>query len=290
MGAVVVAMLLAVILAWGQAGAQEPAPPAPPSGSSPGPAGQGAGPQGQAPGQAPGESASPAADPGATAAGALAFFMNSRDYRTLRELKSILTEAARATYEHDSVAYNGKKGIRLAAFDYREPAPKPTSTAYGATVKTLWDDQGEAVEQRTETVRLVREGGASGPWRVAGLQKADSQPLRFKDATPGVTTLRMVLRGWVKRDVAGVKSNLTDALVKKLTAKGDTVEGLVMGDAALRHAAFRIDGLDAKGETEAAARVHLVESHNGRPGSLDGSPHTLTLVKKGSRWLLDDWK
>jgi hypothetical protein len=283
------AVVVAVMLLGRHAGAQEPAPSAPPSGSTPGPAGQGAGPEGQAPVQAPGESASPAADPGATAAGALAFFMNSRDYRTLRELKSILTESARATYEHDSVAYNGKKGIRLAAFDYREPAPKGTSTAYAATVKTLWDDQGEAVEQRTETVRLTREGG-SGAWRVAGLARVDSQPLRFKDATPGVTTLRMVLRAWVKRDVAGVKSNLTDAFVKKLTAKGDTVEGLVMGDAALRHAAFRIDGLDAKGETQAAARVRLVESHNGRPGSLDGSPHTLTLVKKGSRWLVDDWK
>jgi len=269
-GAVVVAMMLA----GGSAGAQEP-PPAP---------------EGQVPEPMPGESATPAADPGATAAAALAFFMHSRDYRTLRELKSILTESARATYDHDSVAYNGKKGIRLAAFDYREPAPKATSTAYAATVKTLWDDQGEAVEQRTETVRLTREGGGGGPWRVAALQKADSQPLRFKDATPGVTTLRMVLRAWVKRDVAAVKANLTDALVKKLTAKGDSVEGFVMGDAALRHAAFRIDGLDAAGTTQAAARVHLVESHNGRPGSLDGTPHTLTLVKKGSRWLVDDWK
>jgi hypothetical protein len=122
------------------------------------------------------------------------------------------------------------------------------------------------------------------------LTKADSQPLRFKDATPGVTTLRTVLRAWVKRDAVPVKSNLTDAFVKRLTAKGDTVEGFVMGDASLRHAAFRIDGLDAKGETQAAARVRLVESHNGRPGSLEGTPHTLTLVKKGSRWLVDDWK
>jgi hypothetical protein len=228
------------------------------------------------------------ADPGATAPSALAFFMNSRDYRTLRDLKSILTPAAQATYEHDAVAYNGKKGIRLAAFDYREPGPKPTATSTSSTVRTLWDDQGEAVEERTETVRLTREAG--GPWRVAGIARADSQPLRFKDPVPGVTTLRTVLRAWVKRDVPVVKSNLTEAFVKRLTARGDTVEGFVTGDASLRHAAFRIDGLDAKGTTQAIARVHLVESHNGRPGPLDGAERTLTLVKKGSRWLVDDWK
>ena len=279
------AVMFALLLTAGGAGAQQPPAGTPP----PGPAGQGAAPGGQVPDQEPGEGASPAAEPGATAAGALAFFMDSRDYRTLRELKSILTAQAQASYEHDAVAYNGKKGIRLAAFDYKEPAPKATSTAYAATVKTLWDDQGEAVEQRTETVRLTREGNG-GPWRVAALQKADSQPLRFKDAVPGVTTLRMVLRSWVKRDAQGVRSSLTDAFVKRLSARGDTVDGFVMGDASLRHAAFRIEGLDAKGTTQATARVRLVESHNGRPGPLDGAPHTLTLVKKGSRWLVDDWK
>lgn len=248
--------------------AQEPAPPPP----------------------QPVPDASPAAvaDPGATVGAALAFFMNSRDYRTLRELKSILTPAAQATYEHDAVAYNGKKGIRLAAYDYRDPGAKPNSTSYTATVKTLWDDQGEAVEQRTESVRLTRE--ANGPWRVAGLSRVDSQPLRFKDAIAGVTTLRTVLRAWVKRDAAVVKANLTEALVKRLQAKGDTIEGFVTGDAALRHAAFRIDDVDTKETTGALARVHLVESHNGHPGSLDGAEHTLTLVKKGSRWLVDDWK
>jgi hypothetical protein len=267
------AVMCAVCLFASSALAQQPAsppPPPPPDASQ------------------PDGSASPAADPGATVGGALAFFMNSRDYRTLRELKSILTPGAQATYEHDAVAYNGKKGIRLAAFDYREPGAKPNATSYTATVKTLWDDQGEAVEERTETVRLTREPNAS--WRVAGLARVDSQPLRFKDAIPGVTTLRMALRSWVKRDATGVRSNLTDAFVKRLQAKGDTVEGFVMGDAALRHAAFRIDDVDAKGTTGAVARVHLVEAHNGRPGSLEGAEHTLTLVKKGSRWLLDDWK
>src|SRR5262245_27952794 len=119
MGAVVFAAFLLPV----SAPAQEPPPPQPDANQAP---------TGPPPGAAPEESPSTATDPGATAAGALAFFMNSRDYRTLRELKSILTPSAQATYDHDSVAYNGKKGIRLAAFDYHEPAPKPTTIAFAA--------------------------------------------------------------------------------------------------------------------------------------------------------------
>src|SRR5258705_10793218 len=97
--------------------------------------------------------------------------------------------ALTAVDDHDATPFSGKKGYRLSAFDYREPAPKPSSTAYTASVRCLWDDQGEAVELRTENVRLARDHDAS--WRVAGVGKAASGPLRAPKAIPGGSSLRM---------------------------------------------------------------------------------------------------
>jgi hypothetical protein len=230
----------------------------------------------------------PATDPGETPSGALAFFMASRDYRTIRELKSILTPQARAAYDHDSVAYNGRKGVRLAAWDYKEPAPKPGATSVSIAIRTLWEDQGEAVEQRSETARLQRD--PTGPWRVAALQKTGSENLRMKDAVPGVTTLRMLLRAWRQRDLNTARSLFTDSFLKKIDAKGDGLAGLFTPPDGKRHAAFRIQTLDPTGTTGAVAKVSLVDVVSGRPGPLDGTPRTLTLVKKGSRWLVDDWR
>lgn len=276
-----------ILLGLAPAAAQTP-PPAPP--------GTPAAPPSQPP---PGETGSPenqegealvppAADPGETPSGALAFFMASRDYRTIRELKSILTPQAKAAYDHDSVNYNGRKGVRLAAWDYKEPAPKPGATSVSAAIRTLWEDQGEAVEQRSETARLQRD--PTGPWRVGSLTRTGSENLKMKDAVPGVTTLRMLLRAWRQRDLTTARTLFTDSFLKKVEAKGDGLAGLFTPAEGKRHAAFRIQSLDPSGTTGAVAKVSLVDVVAGRPGPLDGTPRTLTLVKKGSRWLVDDWR
>ena len=229
-----------------------------------------------------------ASDPGETPGGALGYFMTMRDYRTIRQLKSILTPQANAAYDHDSVAYNGRKGVRLASWDYKEPAPKPGAVSHTSTVRSLWDEQGEAVELRTETVKLQRD--PTGPWRVASLQKTAAENLRFKEAIPGVTSLRMVLRAWRLQDTQAARSLLTDAFLKRLEARGDGLAALFAPAEGKRHAAFRIKGYEAKSPTQGIARVGLVDVPPGRPGPLEGAPRTLTLVKRGSRWLVDDWR
>jgi len=279
-----------ILLGLSPATAQTP-PPAPPGA----PAAPGAQPSQTPPGETgtpenqEGEAlVPPASDPGETPSGALAFFMASRDYRTIRELKSILTPQAKAAYDHDSVNYNGRKGVRLAAWDYKEPAPKPGATSVSAAIRTLWEDQGEAVEQRSETARLQRD--PTGPWRVGSLTKTGSENLRMKDAVPGVTTLRQLLRAWRQRDLTTARTLFTDSFLKKVEAKGSGLEGLFTPAEGKRHAAFRIQSLDPSGTTGAVAKVSLVDVVSGRPGPLDGTPRTLTLVKKGSRWLVDDWR
>jgi hypothetical protein len=264
---------------------------------APAPRGQTPSPPASPPSAAPGEPGAPApeteplvpaaTDPGETPSGALAFFMGSRDYRTIRDLKSILTPQAAANYDHDSVTYNGRKGVRLAAWDYKEPAPKPGALAVTSTVRSLWEDQGEGVEERTESVRMQRD--ATGPWRVASLMKGTSQTLRFKDAVPGVTSLRQALRAWQKRDLASAQAVFSDAFVKRIEPKGG-LAALLAPPEGKRHAAFRIQSYEPKGTTGAVAKVGLVDVVAGRPGPLDGTPRTLTLVKRGSRWLLDDWR
>ena len=279
-----VLVLALIVPSWGQT------PPPPPPESPPGsPAPAPAPPDAQEPESQEAEPLVPAAaDPGETPGGALGHFMTNRDYRTIRQLKAILTPQANAAYDHNSVAYNGRKGVRLAAWNYREPAPKPGALAYTSAVSSLWDEQGEAVELRTENVKLQRE--ATGPWRVASLTKTSSENLKFKDAIPGVTSLRQVLRAWRGQDAEAARSLLTDAFLKRLEAKGSGLEALLAPQEGKRHAAFRIKGYEAKGATQGIARVGLVDVAPGRPGALDGAPHTLTLVKKGSRWLVDDWR
>ncbi|HYV84615.1 MAG TPA: hypothetical protein VFB49_01780 [Patescibacteria group bacterium] len=246
-------------------------------------------------GTAPADGAPPAAaahpageDPGRTAGSVLAWFMASRDYHTIRELKSVMTPTLTAAYDHDATPFSGKKGFRLSAFDYREPAPKPSSTAYTASVRCLWDDQGEAVELRTESVRLTRDHDAS--WRVAGLEKTASEPLRYQKSIAGVTSLRMLLRDWIRRDVDGARGILTDACAKRLDGTSDGLVTIFVGDPGLRRAAYRILELTPDGTSKVRAKVRLFETPPGRPASLDGLAREITLVKKGQRWLVDDWK
>jgi hypothetical protein len=199
-----------------------------------------------------------------------------------------MTAACRAAYDRDPTPFNGKKGFGLSAWDYREPALKPQATSAGITVKGLWEDQGEAIEVRTETVRLAREAG--GPWRVAAIEKVASDPRRYKESTPGVTTLRQILRAWIRRDFEAAKAHLSDAYAKRIEGRPEGLEAVFAGDANLRRAAFRIVAITPKGSAAATAQVRLIEAQAGRPTRLDGEPKSLLLVKRGSRWLLDDWR
>src|SRR5437867_7579295 len=102
--------------------------------------------------------------------------MASRDYRRIKRLKSVMTARLQARFDHDSAPFNGKRGNRLAAFDFTEKDLKPARTAgkpvtppssYVASVRSLWEEQGEATERRTEAITLVLLD--SGLWRVADL-------------------------------------------------------------------------------------------------------------------------
>src|SRR5262245_10832822 len=57
-------------------------------------------------------------DPRLTAGGALRQFMASRDYRTIKQLRDVMTDKVQARFDHDSAPFNGKRGNRLAAFDF----------------------------------------------------------------------------------------------------------------------------------------------------------------------------
>ena len=197
-------------------------------------------------------------------------------------------DTLRAAYDHDSAPFNGKKDTRLAAFDFREPVVRPQSTSCTVLAKSLWEDQGEAVEQRSENIRLTREPG--GAWRVAALEKGTAEALRFKDAVPGVTALRFVLRAWQRRDLNAAKSLMSEAYLRHFAGREEGLAAVFAGDPAQRRAAFRILDMTPRGTTAAVARVRLVETTAGRPSSLEGTPKSLEMIKKGQRWLLNDWK
>jgi hypothetical protein len=251
------------------------------------------------------ESATPSPDdPTLTAGGALAAFMSSRHYGTIRQLKSLMTPALQARFDHDSAPFNGKRTIRLSAFEFSEKDLRPAGPrggrpagqsapgasipeAYVATVRGLWEDQGEAVELRTESVRIARND--QGLWRIAALDRASSDALRFRDAVPGVTVLRLVLRAWARRDAKTARGYMSPAFLKRYAGRDEALEGLLAGREDPRHIAFQIVEMAAKGENEAVARVRLFETSPGRPYSLEGSVHTLRMVRKGAPWLLDAW-
>src|SRR6059036_800516 len=76
------------------------------------------------------EAGTPAAeDPTRTAGGALRQFMASRDYRTIKRLKSVMTDRLQARFDHDSSPFNGKRSNRLAAFDFTERDLKPVRSS-----------------------------------------------------------------------------------------------------------------------------------------------------------------
>jgi hypothetical protein len=242
-----------------------------------------------------GQEETPAAeDPTRTAGGALRLFMASRHYQTIRQLRGVMTERLQARFDHDSAPFNGKRGNRMAAFGFTEKDLKPARTAaksvtppssYIASVRSLWEEQGEATERRTEAITLALQD--SGLWRVADLVIGATEKLRFADAVNGVTALRMVLRAWIRGDVAAAHQGMSPALLRKLNE--DALKALFTPAAGRSHAAYQIVDMTPQGTTAAAARVRLYETVTGEPGSIDGQPRTLRMVRKGSRWLVDGW-
>ncbi len=251
------------------------------------------------------ESATPSPDdPTLTAGGALAMFMSVRHYATIRQLRAVMTPALQARFDHDSAPFAGKRTIRLCAFEFSEKDLKPAGPrrarpattgaagaaapdVYLATVRSLWEDQGEAAELRTESVRIARS--EQGLWRIAGLERVASDALRFRDAVPGVTALRLLLRAWARRDVAAARAYLSPAFLKRYAGRDDGLQSLLAGAEDPRHIAFQIVEMAPQGAAEAVARVRLFEASPGRPSSLEGSLHTLRMVRKGAPWLLEAW-
>jgi hypothetical protein len=100
----------------------------------------------------------------------------------------------------------------------------------------------------------------------------------------------MILRDWIRRDADGARALLTDTAEKHLEGASDGVVTTFVGDPGVRRAAYRILELVQDGTTKVTAKVSLIETPPGRPAGLDGTPHEIVLVKKGQRWLVDDWK
>lgn len=245
-------------------------------------------------------------DPGRTAGGALRAFMAARDYRTIRELKAVMTPGLMARFEHDSTPFCGKRGIRLSAFDFLEKDLKPppartTRTAemqpagagsdlptYVGAVRSLWEEQGEAVELRAESARIAQQ--PDGLWRIAGLERVKSERLRFAEAVNGVTTLRLILRAWHRGDLQPAKGHMSAAFLKKHEGREEGLQAIFSNAAgAARHAAYQILSMDPRGQAAVEARVKLYFAPAGEPAALDGPERRLRLVRKGARWLLDAW-
>jgi hypothetical protein len=256
----------------------------------------------------PGEAALgvPEDDPGRTAGGALRAFMAARDYRTIRDLKALMTPALAARFEHDSTPFCGKRGIRLSAFHFAEkdlkpPKVKAARTAgmqpagavpetptYLGSVRSLWEEQGEAIELRSETARIVQQ--PDGLWRIAGLERAGSERLRFTEAVNGVTTLRLILRAWHRGDLQAAQGHMSPALLTKHASRQEFLQRTFSnGPGATRHAAYQIVSMVPRGETSVEVRVKLYLGPAGEPAPLEGPGHRLRLVRKGPRWLLDAW-
>lgn len=254
----------------------------------------------ETPEPAPDEAVAPAADdPTVTAGGALKLFMGSRDYRTLRQLKGVMTEKLQARFDHNSAPFNGKRNNRLVAFVFTEKDLKPSRPAAGktagtaapgyvATVRSLWAEQGEATEKRTESVVLTQR--EDGLWRVGDLAQSSSETLRFGGTVDGVTSLRMVLRAWIRGEAAGARSSLSDAFLKRYAGRDEALAALFAPPNGKGHAAYQIVEMTPVGTTGAVARVRFYDTVIGEPAPIDGRVRILKLVRKGSRWLVDAWE
>jgi hypothetical protein len=242
-----------------------------------------------------------------TAGGALRYFMAHRSYRTIRDLKRVMTPALVARFDSNSAPFNGKRGIRIAAFDFTERDLKPvasqTRTAgaagapaagaadspgtYAASVRSLWEDQGELTEQRVESIRIVRQ--PDGAWRVGSLQIVSSDKPKPIEPIPGVTVLRIVLRAWHRRDLSAARPHFSEAFAKRHQARPEALERIFVGGESPRHAAFQVQDLRQPNDSLLTARVRLFETSPGQPGILETQARTLRLVRNGPYWHLDGW-
>jgi hypothetical protein len=244
-------------------------------------------------GESPEEGAPPdqAEDPTRTAGGALRLFMASRDYRLMKQLKGVMTPRLQGRFDHDSAPFNGKRGNRLAAFDFTEKDLKPRSKAasptFLASVRSLWEEQGEATEKRTETVTIMQQ--EDGLWRISDLAIASSEKLRFAETVNGVTALRTFLRAWHRGDPAAARSSMTETFLKTYQGKDEAFNAVFTPSEGKKHAAYQIAEMTPKGTTAVVARVRLYETVIGEPGPLDGQSRSIRMVHKGSRWLLEGW-
>jgi hypothetical protein len=244
-------------------------------------------------------------DPTFTAGGALRLFMASRNYRTIRALKSVMTPALVGRYERDSAPFNGKNRVRIAAFDFepkdlkpilskgrRERATTSTGTdpgvsAYIAPVRSLWADQGEAVELREEAIRIVRED--SGLWRIARLETVSSESLRYRSDLQGLVPLRRIMRAWHRRSLGSARRHLSPTFEKHYEEREDALGALFVGQEDPRHAAYKIVDLKDVAGRRLVAKLVLFDTSPGQPSALEGSSVILQMIKQGSQWLLDAW-
>lgn len=235
-------------------------------------------------------------DPTLTAGGALRLFMASRNYRSLRQLKGVMTEALVARYDRRSASFNGKNRVRLAAFHFSPGDLRPVTArgqkgsppnTYIARVRTLWADQGEAVELRREAIRLVRLD--SGLWRVSRLEKIESEPLRFRSDLSGQVTLRRLMRGWHRRSLASARRHFGPRFQKKYEGREEDLAALFVGEPDPKHAAYRIAELKEVGDRRLIAKLELFVTSPGQPTPIEGAPVIVQLVRQGPSWLLDTW-
>jgi hypothetical protein len=245
-------------------------------------------------------------DPTLTAGGALRMFMASRNYRAIRALKSVMTASLVGRYERDSAPFNGKNRVRLASFEFEPESLKPilpkgrrqraassggadpTVDAYIARVRTLWADQGEAVELREEAIRIVRED--SGLWRVARLEQVGSESLRYRSDLQGLITLRRIMRAWHRRSLGSARRHLSPAFAKRYEGREDDLGALFVGEADPRHAAYKILELKDVAGRRLVAKLELFDTSPEQPTSIQGSSVILQMIKRGSQWLLDAWE
>jgi hypothetical protein len=223
--------------------------------------------------------------PNLTAAGAVRFFMASRDYRKLREIRSVMTSSLRKRFDYNSAPFNGKRGVRLAAFDFGEadfsPVSRGRTDRYDVTVRSLWEDQGEAVEERSEIVRVGLQ--ENGLWRVENLKRVESEHSRFTETVPGVTALRLVLRAWDRGRVEVAERHLSANFLRRYAGHEEALRDLIVGPRDPRHTAFRILEMTPRDENAVIARVQLILASPGQPGPLEGETHTLAEREPPSR-------
>jgi len=236
-------------------------------------------------------------DPTWTAGGALRLFMASRDYRSLRQLKGVMTEALVARYDRDSAPFNGKNRVRLAAFHFTPGDLRPVTAkgqkgappgTYIARVETLWADQGEAVELRREAIRLVRQ--ETGLWRVSRLEEIESEPLRFRSDLDGQTTVRRLMRGWHRRSLTSAQRLLGPGFQKKYEGREGDLAAIFVGEEDPKHAAYRIVELKEVGDSRLIAKLELFVTSPGQPLPIEGAQVIVQMVKQGPSWLLDAWE